>query len=193
MKSSSIRELARHYATGELSLDEYRAQRRTLIDAVTSGRAQIEYRDGYSVRVWNQRFSWAFFVPVAAIILVLATSLLWRATLKPHTPHDHSISVSAAGAPLLPTGISLVHDFVKTNNWDDASLEQFMRGWRALQPAAQNAARQSYLYPRLISELREQITAQQAMAAMGADSDADSAHLAHLQKMAKLLRRKQKN
>ena len=143
MKSSSIRELARHYATGELSLDEYRAQRRTLIDAVTSGRAQIEYRDGYSVRVWNQRFSWAFFVPVAAIILVLATSLLWRATLKPHTPHDHSISVSAAGAPLLPTGISLVHDFVKTNNWDDASLEQFMRGWRALQPAAQNAARQS--------------------------------------------------
>ena len=42
MKFSPIRDLARRYAAGELSLDEYRAQRRDLIDGVATGRQRLE-------------------------------------------------------------------------------------------------------------------------------------------------------
>ncbi|MGA9852788.1 MAG: hypothetical protein WBR15_07645 [Gammaproteobacteria bacterium] len=186
MKSSPVRELARRYAAGELSLDEYRAQRRNLIDAVTAGNQRIEYGQPSPRRSQPVRQRWLLLIPLVALVSAgIVISL--RAV---HT-HGLYLPSSQTGASLV-TGPSLLRGFIETNDWSDASLDQFLRHWNTLPPHEQKAARHSYLFPRLASELQEQIVSQQAMLELAPDRQLAERHLARLQLIATTLKVKQK-
>lgn len=184
MKPSPIRELARRYATGELSLEEYRAQRHKLIDGVTSGQLNLEYGEISVARHKRPYWLWA-----SAIVLLIAGLVIGTFALKWH--------MHASGRQFAKTqnthasGKAVLQAFITSNDWSDASLVEFLQRWKALPPREQKAAYNSYLFPRLIAQLREQIASQKAVVDLdtGDKSQAKraSAHLAHLQQLAVLL------
>lgn len=177
MKPSQIRELARRYAAGELSLDEYRAQRRKMIDGVTAGLLTLEYGELSVARDKQPYLRW--FSGIAILLTALGIGIfVWMA-------HARRVDQSNAQVRFLPeSGPALVRTFIETNDWSDASLMQFLQQWKALSSSEQKAAYHSYLYPRLLSQLREQIASQQAVVDLAAGdnhaSDPASKHLSHL-------------
>jgi Short C-terminal domain len=185
MKPTRIRELARRYAAGELSLDEYRAQRRKLIDGVTAGLLALEYGEPNSSHNTQSYFLWA-----SGIVVLLATIGIGTSLWVQHVHHRTDMTNVQAGTQA-DSGSALVRTFIDTNDWSDASLKQFMQRWKALPPREQKAAYQSYLYPRLLSQLREQIASQQAVVDLTAGdhhaSDPASVHLANLQQLSSVL------
>jgi len=190
MKPSRIRDLARRYAAGELSLDEYHAQRRKLIDGVTSGVLKLEYGEASVSHAKQSHLRW--FSGIALVIMAIGIGIfLWA-------EHTHKFNQRIAQTRVVPeTGPALVRTFMETNDWSDASLVQFLQHWKALSAHVQKAAYHSYLFPRLLSQLREQIVTQEAVVdlATGDNSDMDPAsiHLAHLQQLAATLRMKQED
>jgi Short C-terminal domain len=185
MKPSPIRELARRYASGELSLDEYRAQRRRLIDGVTSGIQKLEY-GGPSSPHREQSYYLRLSSGIALLVAATAVGMfLW-------VHHIHKFKQSTLQSiNAAESGPILVRSFIETNDWSDASIMQFLRHWKALPSDEQKAASQSYLFPRLLSQLGEQIASQQAVVDLAADgsnnADPASIHLAHLQQLASSL------
>lgn len=184
MKPSRIRELARGYAAGELSLDEYRAQRRKLIDGVTAGLLKLEYGELSVARDKQPYLRW--FSGIALLLTAIGIGIfVWM-------EHTHRADQPNAQTRMLPvSGPVLVRTFIETNDWSDASLMQFLQHWKALSTREQKAAYNSYLYPRLLSQLREQIASQQAVVDLAAGdqhaSDPATLHLAHLQQLSTAL------
>ncbi|MGH8320367.1 MAG: hypothetical protein ACRESX_00770 [Gammaproteobacteria bacterium] len=182
MKPSAVRELARRYAAGELSLDEYRAQRRNLIEAVTSGKQRLEYGQPTLGRIRRPPLHWPmFFMPLAVLVAAGVGTTVWM---------SHSRSTGAQHAPaniLVETGPGLVRSFVEANDWNDASVQQFMQHWGKLPRHEQTAAYRSYLFPRIVSQLQEQIVSQRAMLELAPDRHVAEMHLKHLQQMSAAL------
>jgi len=184
MKSSQVRELARRYATGQLNQENYRSQRRSLIDAVASGRQALVYKEnGNGLTLRRNGIKFLAMSVVAALVAGVVISML----LKNNTATRQASLRSTAAAPALATppqapGPGLVRTFVDANDWTDSSLESFSRRWSALPADEQAKARGSMMYPRLVSELRQQITSEKAVAGNGADP-----HLMALLRMAKTL------
>ncbi|MGB9430083.1 MAG: SHOCT domain-containing protein [Gammaproteobacteria bacterium] len=182
MKSSIVRELARRYAAGELSFEEYRAQRRDLINAVTSGEQLLEHGQVRARRSRKRsRLWWLVLIPLAVIIAGGIAASLW-------VTHRHSSGTHVAHV-VTPqeTGASLVRSFIETDDWSDASVNRFLQRWKALPAREQNVAHDSYLFPRLLSQLREQIVSQRAMLELAPDPHAAAAHLSRLEQMAVML------
>lgn len=186
MKSSPIRDLARRYAAGELSQENYRSQRRALIDAVTSGKQPLAYREDNNQgagRPGNLKL--LALAASAVLVMVVVFTVAWKASGNHHdAPRTESLPPATISAPT--PGPALVRGFVETNDWDDPSLGDFVHEWRDLTADEQAKARASLLYPRLESELRQQITSERAMAGTGTGPQSDP-HLAQLQKMAQTL------
>ncbi len=184
MKPSRIRALARRYAAGEISLDEYRAQRRKLIDGVTTGLLKLEY--GEVSVVHNRQTNLRWFAGIALLLAATGIGIfIW-------VEHSHRVDKPIAQISTLPdSGPALVQSFIETNDWSDASLMQFLQRWKVLSPREQKAAYHSYLFPRLLSQLHEQIASQQAVVdlAAGDKHAAETAanHLAHLQQLSAIL------
>lgn len=184
MKPSRIRELARRYAAGELSLDEYRAQRRKLIDSVTAGLLKLEYGELSVARDKQPNLRW--FLGIVLLLTAIAIGIfVWMG-------HAHRVNQPNGQTRILPeSGPALVQTFIETNDWSDASLMQFLQRWKALSSREQKAAYHSYLFPRLLSQLHEQIASQQAVVDLTAGdkhaSDPASNHLAHLQQLSAVL------
>ena len=184
MKSSQVRELARRYATGQLNQENYRSQRRTLIDAVTDGRQSLVYKEnGNGVALRRSGVKFLALSVVAALVAGVVISMLLKnnAANRQATAHPTQVVAAPAGLPPAP-GPTLVRTFVETNDWTDASLDSFSRRWSTLDTGEQAKARGSMMYPRLVADLHQQITSEKAVAGSGAD-----AHLMALQKMAKTL------
>lgn len=186
MKSSPIRDLARRYAAGELSQENYRGQRRALIDAVTNGKQALTYRDDNSQnsgRPGNLKL--IALAASAVLVMVVVFAVAWKASSgrrdssKTEQPPPTAVSVPTPGP-------ALIGAFVDANDWDDPSLEDFVHQWHSLSPEDQVKARSSLLYPRLESALRQQISSERAMAVAAAAPQGDP-HLLHLQKMAQTL------
>lgn len=182
MKSSQVRDLARRYATGKLSQESYRSQRRSLIDSITGGGVQLSYREDERAAA-RPRFSGKLVgVAVLGAILVLAVAVV----VVKRSSHGSSARAAAAvavpAAPPPAPGPELVRTFVEANDWSDSSLQSFERRWDGLGMDGQSAARDSLMYPRLVSGVRQQIDSEKAVA-----SGAGDAHLVELQKMAKTL------
>jgi len=57
VKSSQVRDLARRYATGKLSQENYRNQRRLLIDSVTGNRIPLAYHEDERAKSSRPRFN----------------------------------------------------------------------------------------------------------------------------------------
>lgn len=179
MKSSQVRELARRYATGQLNQENYRSQRRTLIDAVTHGRQTLVYREnGNGLALRRNGLKFLALAIVAALVAGVAISMLLKNGTAAHPAATRAAPAIATPAP----GPSLVHTFVDANDWTDPSLESFSRRWSTLPADEQAKARDSMMYSRLVADLRLQITSEKAVAGNGAD-----AHLMALQRMAKTL------
>lgn len=181
MKLSPARELARRYAAGDLSLEEYRAQRRDLIDAVCAGTETAQHVQTTPYRLRLRRRHWRVLAPIVFVACgAVAISL---SVIYGHRPSDSGIAVQE----IKQSGPLLLRDFLENNNWDDASVTRFMSSWKKLPGYERQAARNSYTYPRVSSQLQEQIVSQQAMLELAPDPKAAAAHLAHLQQMAALL------
>ena len=185
MKSSQVRELARRYSTGQLNQENYRSQRRALIDAVTAGQQALIYkegRNGAGIRRTGIKLL------ALAVVAVLVAGVVVSIVLKNNEAARHAtLHPTLAAVPALPAtppapGPALVRTFVDTDDWTDPSLDSFSRRWNALATDEQAKARASLMYPRLLSDLRQQITSEKAVAGTGADP-----HLTALQKMAKTL------
>ena len=186
MRSSPVRDLARRYAAGQLSQENYRSQRRLLIDSIATGSQPLTYRDDENTTV--VRRGSVKLVAIGVVVAVLAAAVLFIA-LRSGGLHKKAgaPAVAAAPAPLPPApGPALVSTFVDANDWTDGSLETLMRHWGDLPADEQTKARDSLDYPRLVSDLRQQITSEKAMLGLGG-AGTSGAHLAELQKTAKTL------
>ena len=184
MKSSQVRELARRYATGQLNQENYRSQRRTLIDAVAGGQQALAYKEnGNDVTMRRTGIKFLALSVIAALVAGVVISMLLKNgdATRHSAPRATATATVAPAVPVAP-GPGLVHTFVDADDWTDMSLESFSRRWSALPADEQAKARESLMYPRLVSDLRQQITSEKAVAGTGADM-----HLTALQKMAKTL------
>lgn len=183
MKPSPVRELARRYAGGELSLEEYRKQRRHMIDAMCAGTLTIEYGETQPRRLKSRKRRWLIAISAAAVIIAVGIG----ATLQLHSSgRRQSRSVPAANAARV-SGIQLLHDFADANDWSGASIGNFLQQWQRLPLSERQAARNSYLFPRLLAQLHEQIVSQQAMLEIAPDPAAAARHLTQLQQLSATL------
>ena len=186
MKSSQVRDLARRYATGKLSQESYRSQRRSLIDSITDDRVQLAYRQDEHAAA-RPRFNTKLLglVMVAVVVAGICVVLFLRHSAK----GQGGAQAAAAHAPAVPIappapGPDLVRSFVETDDWSDNSTKNFERRWESLGADEQAKAKDSPVYSRLVSAVRQQIDAEKAVA--GSDG-ANDAHLLELQKLAKTL------
>lgn len=182
MKASAARELARRYAAGDVSLEEYRAQRRDLIDAVCAGTAMLQFSKTAPSRRRSHGRYWIALAPLAVAVVVAAAVSLWA------TKGQQASALSASVHKASPGGSQLLREFLATNDWSDASIVRFTASWKQLPARERRTARNSYTYPRVSAELQEQIVSQQAMLELAPDPKAAAEHLAHLQQLATLLR-----
>lgn len=185
MKSSQVRELARRYAAGQLNQENYRSQRRALIDAIIGGQQSLVYKENQASNAFPRGAAKRLALAAVAVLIIgIAVSLALKSSGGDHAAVDNP-ATSALAAPAQPVpspGPALVHTFVETNDWNDGSLDSFTLQWSQLTADQQAKARTSIMYPRLISELREQITSEKAVANGNTDP-----HLATLQRMAQAL------
>ncbi len=186
MRSSPVRDLARRYAAGQLSQENYRSQRRLLIDSISGGAQPLTYRDDENATV--ARRGSIKLVAIGLVVALLAAAVLFIA-LRSGGLHKKAAAPVAATQPAPPPpapGPALVSTFVDANDWTDGSLETLLRRWEDLSTDEQTKARDSLDYPRLVSDLRQQITSEKAMLGLGS-AGTSGAHLAELQKVAKTL------
>lgn len=186
MKYSQVRDLARRYATGKLSQESYRSQRRSLIDSITDDRVQLAYRQDERAAArprFNTKLLGLVMVTVVVagicVVLFLRYSAKGQGGAQAAAAHTSAVPV----APPAP-GPDLVRSFVETDDWSDTSTKNFERRWESLGADEQAKAKDSPVYSRLVSAVRQQIDAEKAVA--GSDG-ANDAHLLELQKLAKTL------
>jgi hypothetical protein len=183
VKSSQVRDLARRYATGKLSQESYRSQRRSLIDSITGGGVQLVYRE--DERTAARPRSNGMFIGIAVIVVIVAAAVavvVIKRSSGPGKGAEAATVPAAAPAPAADPGAELVRTFVEANDWTDGSLQSFERRWDALGTGGQATAKDSLMYPRLVSGVRQQIDSEKAVAGGAGDP-----HLAELQKLAKTL------
>lgn len=183
MKPSPVRELARRYAAGELSLEEYRRQRRHLIDAVCAGTLKIQYGETEPRKIKSRSQRWLVAIPVV-IVITLAVAIAVHSGAGHHT-HEKAGTEHVVSSV---SGTQLLHSFTDANDWSTASVGHFLKQWNQLPAQARHEARGSYLFPRLLAQLHEQIISQQAMLEIAPDPDAAARHLAQLRKLSDTLR-----
>jgi hypothetical protein len=185
MKSSQVRDLARRYATGKLSQENYRNQRRSLIDSITGGTVLLAYREDERKAV-RPRFNSKLLGLTVVVLIAAGIGVVMMLKHSGSARASGAAQAATAPAPAAPPtpGPALVRTFVDADDWTDGSLQTFSRRWQDLGPDEQAKARDSMTYPRLLSEVRQQITSEKAVA--GSDGAGD-AHLAELQKLAKTL------
>jgi hypothetical protein len=184
MRSSQVRDLARRYATGKLSQESYRSQRRSLIDSITDGSVALAYREDERAAP-RRRFD-SKLLGLTVVVLIGVGVGVVLAIRHSGSVRSSGAAQAAAAAPVAPPapGPDLVRTFVDTDDWTDGSLQNFGRRWQGLGSDEQAKAKESLMYPRLMSEVRQQIDSEKAVA--GSDGAGD-AHLMELQKLAKTL------
>lgn len=185
MKSSQVRDLARRYATGKLSQESYRSQRRSLIDSITANEVPLAYRQderpAARPRVNTKMLGVVMVAIVAAGICLV---LFLRHGAKTRGAQAATAATAGPAAPPPAPGPDLVQQFMDTDDWSDGSLQNFERRWLSLGADEQAKARDSATYPRLVSAVRLQVTSEKAVAG---DEAAKDMHLMELQKLAKTL------
>jgi len=183
VRVSPVRDLARRYASGQLSQENYRAQRRVLIDAITADAQPLTYREE-RIPAFGKHGRMKIALAGAVVMLVAVIfGLVWKTTAAKHAA---TTTHTAAAPPTSDPGQELVHGFVETNDWTDPSLLDFLQRWQALSSASQKQAKGGPDFAMLASGLRQQLTSEKALAKLAVPTNTDL-HLVNLQKMADLL------
>ena len=185
MKSSQVRDLARRYATGKLSQENYRSQRRSLIDSITGGGVLLAYRNDERAKV-RPRLNTKLLGLTVAILIAAGIGVVF--ILKHSGPAraqggTQAVEAQPTAAPPPSPGPALVRTFVEADDWTDGSLQTFTRRWERLDAGEQAKAKDSLMYPRLMSEVRQQVDSEKAVSGPGGSDP----HLVQLQKLAKTL------
>lgn len=154
MKPSMLEQLAHRYAAGELSQEEYRAQRRAYIDDLTG-----EAPDSPNIKRRRVLPFWGIGIAASIIVVFAVVGILWL-TL------GHRPSPSVVAAPIDSPGVLLLTSFLTEDNWSPSQLTRFRQQWQGLTPQDQQLARRNYRYPRLVSELQQQLAAEAALASL---------------------------
>lgn len=174
MKASQLRDLTRKYASGSMNREAYLAERKRLIDAVTSGEEKLRYREldppsspparsGAS----GSRAKYA----VAGLILVLAIAF---AAHFLSNNGDQAPAKPAAAQQDLPPPNPVIEDLKEFNagdDWSDASLDALAASWAEASDSDREAARSSLPYRRLKREVETRIREHEALVAAGGDPD----------------------
>jgi hypothetical protein len=191
MSASSVRDLARRHAVGELSLEDYRTKRHTLIDDIINGKQPLTYGEYRPARVPRAHLSsrMILFAGIAIGVIIIATL-----TVLATSDHTQAVSTVQQASPPAQAEASettpgplLIADFLNSNDWSKASIENFIQQWNGLPRKERELAEKNYRYPRLISELRQQIVSQQAMSGLTKNPNAAKTQLASLRNMANML------
>src|SRR5579859_1397124 len=169
-----------------MSQENYRSQRRSLIDSITAGGVQLSYREEVRARNARPRIDIKLLgIAVAALIAAGVAVVIY---LRHNAQVQVASQAAAAQAPLAATppapGPTLVRVFVEADDWTDGSLQTFERRWQGLGLEEQAKAKDSLMYPRLVGGVRQQIATEKAVAGNASASDS---HLLELQKLAKTL------
>ncbi|HET7395537.1 MAG TPA: hypothetical protein VFK12_03790 [Gammaproteobacteria bacterium] len=191
MSASPIRELARRHAAGELSLEDYRSQRHEMIDAIISGQQPLTYGERRPMRVAPPRIPprLILFIGLAiGVIVIIAITIIMAGTHSPAaSTTQQSASLPRNNMSEASPGPLLVEDFLHSNDWSTSSVQNFIQQWNNLPKREQEIAKKYYRYPRLTSELHQQIISQQAMSGLTKHTDAAKTQLVSLQNMATML------
>lgn len=191
MSASSVRDLARRHAAGELSLEDYRSKRHVLIDDIINGRQSLTYGEHRSVRLPRTYPSsrLVLLAGIAIVVVIIVTLTIWLTGTHTHAVPtvQNTAPVSQPNESQTSPGPLLVEGFLNSNNWSKTSIRSFIQQWNDLPQKEREIAKQNYRYPRLISELRQQIVSQQAMSGLTKNTDAAKAQLTSLQDMANML------
>lgn len=191
MRASPIRDLARRHATGELSQEDYRAKRHALIDDIVSGQQTLAYDERHVVATPSPRSARLLLLSGAAIAVVIVVAIIiWLIGTRPSRSISSVQPTSAAARPnaaQLSPGPQLIQDFLHKNDWSRNATQNFIQQWNSLPRVEQEIAKKYYRYPRLVSDLRQQIVSQQAMSGLTSNADGAKAQLASLQNMAGVL------
>ncbi len=163
MQYSQVRKLARQYADGMVPRDAYLARRRTLLGEIAAGKIKLRYSSlaGPAPVATSDRFR----RPLIVAALALAAIASAAAALHLFTHPEPAVQVAAPKLQTLQPGpgVSLVKQFVKSDDWSDDSIIEFETQMMQLTPRQRAKLRGSIWFRRLSAKLAKQITEQQAM------------------------------
>jgi formylglycine-generating enzyme required for sulfatase activity len=197
MAQQDLHELAKAYAHGRLSRDQYRAQRRHLLDALT----------GHDAPTRPHRLPAPAPYPLPEVAPTAATTPQWRAAAAAASPagqppagaRGRRLALPLAGmAALLVAGLAGVllylpqrepapfapvagltrpapdplHAYLQDPDWSPAGTRAFLERWRTLPPAGRRALLVDTRFHFLKDGLRQRIAEQRALAA---EDDAEAA------------------
>jgi hypothetical protein len=189
MRPSKVRELARRYADNEIGFNDYRTERRGLIDRIVAGAEPLRERSAWRATLFRHlsRYSAAQALAAAGGVATLALAAiawsLWPAAAS-HPGKDAVATQSSALAP----GAQLLKAFVLANDWSNTNLAGLQAQWQTLSAAARAATRRTVWYRRLSAELENRINQQQALAPFDRSGKAKD-RAARLEALAEALRR----
>jgi formylglycine-generating enzyme required for sulfatase activity len=189
MIEKSVRGLARRYAAGEVSRDEYRRQRTELIRSIVQGTAPVvpyqpAEQDGTTTTqtVTRPRPATAnagetpaeapppspYLLPaiIAVLLAIIGIGVaLWWPEESPEQPRVEA-QPPPAERPFPAAGQELIAAFLMAGDWQPGALDGFRRQWDGLAAEERAAALETTEYVRLGDAIAERL---------GAPSQADAA------------------
>lgn len=193
MAYSQLRELARTYAAGHLSREDYRERRAEFLDNLLHNRTNIDYRDLTAAQP----------LPVSApiidvgedepevrrtpiilggiaIVLALFAAAFWYVRVTTAVP-----TAVVVAAPVAES-VALVSGFLRQRDLGAEACAAFLERWQALDEGARDQARADKAWTRLAFSLKSAVRDQQALVPVD-DTGAAVAEEARLRRFAAAL------
>ncbi|MEX2479274.1 MAG: hypothetical protein WD928_00290 [Gammaproteobacteria bacterium] len=189
MSSVTLRELSRRYATGDIDRDTYRRRRRALIEDIVAGNIELlpyqppepdtptvfpyDDDDGDTTqeiapplpvpqRGGRRRAAGAYAL-MGAVIIVTGLVAWWFT----RPAGNDSVGVASPVQRETSAETELLENFLSTQPWAAANLNQFAQAWAALDPAARARLRDADAKRRLAEAILEQIATENALIGLG--------------------------
>lgn len=167
MHASPLRQLVRRYAAGNMSRDDYLAQRRSLINAYAGGK-HIDYHSHRPIVLIRGPY-WLRPLVFAAIglMIIFIGVLLWL----PDTPSREPSTATTTSQPAAKSGAGaqLLSKFLSTQDWSPTNMEKFQRDWLALSEFERERARDSLWHRRLVAKTQQKLREIEALQAINPD------------------------
>ncbi len=171
MDKSPLRKLAEAYAREKLSLEDYREQRRRLLDALEDGDIELPKTspDALPVPSEDEATRPSRIIPSAltitgALLLALLTWIWLPGTVSETAPGK--IATPAAAPVDTSPAQRLLERFLSANQWDNAALASFEAHWRELPENNQLWVRTKPVFQHMENALNRELNAQKALTAL---------------------------
>lgn len=179
MKASQLRDLSRKYASGKMSRENYLAERRRLIEAITRGEMELTYRelDPLSGGNHSSRGSRPSRTMIAAagllLVLLVAFTTHFLSGNGNKVENDTSSPTTRTQEDnFTQAAVDALENFAATDDWSDTALAQLESRWKGFTDAERSAARDTVVFRRLSREVQARIREHEALVAAGGNPDA---------------------